>query len=399
MPDEPIVLDAPDLAAPPTTPELKGTAALMDDLVERPVAPEPKPDTTPDPTKPAAVKPPEPTKKPDVKPVVPATPKPDAAKEPKDLPQLRKAYDELKKQKADLEVLHGNTKKELESKLSTLEKKRFWTPEDEQKAAAINKELQEKSAKLYARDFKESPDFKKNFEEKYLASEKEALGRVKSLTVKFVKDNEEQERQATAKDFQRVMDAPLEEQYAKAKELFGDNAHIVLTEANRLMEIERSAHAAISEKQQNWQKEYDNWSNAKKQEDESYVGAVDEGEGELAKTHPQFFGESDDPKEMEAFNTGRTFVASFENKEAMAKLSPTERGFKIALFRSWASAFPRMHYRTTLLTQQLEEANAKLAAFEKTDPGNLGGDTPSGDGQGDKEVVDTNKMAADLDLD
>lgn len=403
MSEQAPVIDSP---AADTTP--KGTSAMMDDLMGTPAAPEPQ---TPEPTpekvegdKPAAAtsQPKKETTTAPAKPATtkPATTKPEVETEPKDIPSLRKAYQAEKQRYKELETLHNNTKKELETKLAALNSKRAWTPEDEKKFSDLQTELQERNARLYSMDFRQSPEFKQNFEEKWKGQYKGALNRTTGLTVRVPareEGMEPTERQATKEDFSEVYAAPESKRFIVAKQLFGDNAYLVLQDVNQLHQIERDGEAAVEAKQKTWQTELQQRHQSEEQAHKTYVESMQSGEQELAGKYPTLFGPSENADEQKAYDKGLNFVNSFNDGKSLANMTPQERGFRAALLRSWAASFPREHYRAEVLSNRVKELEAKLASIENTDPGNGGELAPGGESDGGKKPMTTDSMAAELD--
>lgn len=372
---------------------------LMADIEEKPTAPEPpKPDAT-HPVKPVeASKPPESVKvaektpKPaEAKPVAPEKPKEPEFKTPK---ELRDAYNKKNQEFDEFKKLHENTKKELTDKVSALEKKKFWTPEDEKKFTALNQELEQRRGELYTRDYASSPEFKEKYEKRWQNSYQSAVGKVNGIAVKVEKDGEVTERQATEADFNRLLNAPPQEQFALARGLFGDASFYVLGEVNALKQIEREGKEAIAAKETGWKAELEQQSKSQEEYHRTLNQSREEAERELIAKHPTIFGsEGLDEAATKAYQKGQEFLSSLQDT---SKMPPQERGYRAALLKTWAAAFPLENHRRRMAEAEIVTLKEKLASLGKSDPGE--GLTPTGGGAPEpKGPQNTSDLSAEFD--
>ena len=404
-------------AAPPTS---GGTSTLLDDL-ETQLGPgaaqaggEDGEGTPPPPnpavaTPPAAQMPPKlpegqtPPKqvppKPQPKPA-PVKPAQEPVKE-KDPVALRKRLQEVETELSTFKGTATQEKASLEAKLSDLSKKRFWTPEDEQRNTAIQKRLQEVEAQFYARDYAESPEFKEKFEKPWQKRHTEAIEDVKGMTIKTkTADGEDSSRPATATDWFKVLNAPSSGDARRiAKEIFGEDAADVLAHRSTLKAMEQTGKDAIDAARTNFdtmrQKAFEESqknSSAFNQQRESFSQA-------LVQKYPAYFSEEGaSEEEKAALKGGLDFVR--QSLEQAATLPPEEHAKRAAVMALYAGAFPRLIVTNKALKAQIEDLNTRLAAFQKTDPGNAGeGGSGGGGGTGSGSATGTNKlMEAFLDI-
>lgn len=373
------------------------------------VAPEPaKPADAPAaaPAKPAEpakpVEAPKPVAKAPEKPAEPAKqPAPINIDDPKvPAAELRK---HMKEQKGRYETTIQERERalaETSAKLKVLEGKRFWSEQDEVKF----KELETKQAYLesqhYSRNYADSPEYKAKYfiplNEKFA----EAVEISKSLDVKYADGAEEKIRKGDEADIRRIYNAPNNAERRKmARELFGDYAQDVLDAVFPMAALAKEAAQVVKDKAENYTVEQQKQQELSKTSATQFQQLIVAAADQLAKAQPEIFGvPENNPEEADLLKKGMGFVD--ESSANMSKFKPEERAARVSLIRSMAGAYPRMAHILSKTRSELEAANAELAKYRGSDPGNAGdaggagAPAPSGDGGTDdmaKEFAEYDK--------
>lgn len=358
--DAPPVTPAAAPAAPAATPEAPtGIAAMMAqldaDTVPKPAtttAPDPK--ATPDPKAPAA----------DPKAKVEPAPEPEAVRWEKAPPRLRKAYEDRTK-----ELETSNRKiAEFESKIKAIEGKKVETPADTKLIEEYQGRIKALEQDLAQSSYERSPEFKRNYVEKWNSSYKTAVDEVKTLMVGEGVGDERKERPATEADFRAILRMETKDQGPAARRLFGDSADVILTHRNDLRRIEREGQEALARAKETHETQSKEQQLASQKQQETYERSKQESENELRTKWPQFFG--DDPADEEvnkALNGGREFV-----KNAIAKMptaSPEDRAAYAAVIEARAAAYPRIVLEKRRADEKVKALETELAKYRGSDPG------------------------------
>lgn len=333
----------------------------MDQMLGNKPKPEDKPAAKPEPKPEAGQAKPKPGAKPE--------PAPDDADDPKvGDKELRKRYKETKAEMAKLRAERQSEVQSLQSKIATLENKRYWTEDDEKRHAGLESQLKQLQADLYGQNFRTSPEFKQNFVEKWHKLYETAVQRVKAMPVKQTDaDGMETERQASQTDFERVRKAPLEEQWKVARGLFGDAAYLVLNEVNALRQIEQAGEEAAETARKSYDERRQAYENQMKSSFQNFSQSQEAADRQLIEKYPQWFApDESDPEATKALQEGEQFVNAILQQSEQMK--PEDRGANAAILRRWATSFPRLVHTINVLRGRLEERDKELAAYKKTDP-------------------------------
>lgn len=399
--------DPPGGGGTPPTPAIapaSGGGSALSDLIKDddspPAPPAPTPAATPDadktpPAAPAAPKPPAaPPAPPKPAPTPPRRPKPapptpaEKALDWKTAPeQFRTAHEKLLQTKQAIETEYQQFKttnatqqSEVQRKLADLEKKRYWTPEDESKYASLERRSKDIEAELYARDFEASPQYKAEFTEKWNEAYTDAVNAVVSMEVTVKGDDgEEKTRSATKRDFEsiRALTGDPSAQRKLAKQLFGEDADIVLGHTRTLVGIEKDAAKAVAAKRGEYEANLKTYLENSQNVSRAQHQASEAAEQDLIKTHPQFFGDDpNDPKAGEALKRGLEFVDNSYSREATAKMTPMQLAERATVLRYMAGAFPRLCSTIKRLQADNASKDEELKKYRGTDPG-AGGDGPA----------------------
>lgn len=286
--------------------------------------------------------------------------------------QFRKAHEKLKSEYDKLKLESQTEKQSLTSKMAELEKKRYWTPEDEQKNAEMEARYKQLVAEQASRDYTTSDEYKQKYVAKFDKAFQLATSEVKTLMVKYVDDGEDKVRPATDADFQKVLHASVGEARRMAREMFGEDADLVLAHRQTIRTINDEALQAVAEKKANYEVESKTKQEMESKSRQEYGKIHNEASDLLIKNHPEFFApDEQDPDATAALKKGFDFIDSAMNDN---KATPQQMAVKAATIRAWAGAFPRLAMTVNRLKEQLASKDAELLKFRKTDPGELGGE-------------------------
>jgi len=390
--------------APATEPD-GGSSGMADNIMAElsaagsgtpPAEPTPTPTPTPA-AKPAAAhapaKPAEPAKPNPAAPAKPTAPpaKP-AAAAPVEKPldwktapaNFRAAHEKLQ-QVFDAQTRELKTKLQTtESRMRELEQREYLTPEQKQQYARMQERQQQLEADLYSRDYRESPEFKA----KYDAKSQKVWGLLQGELEGIQVTANGETRKATTTDVQRIRaeSSSLAAQRRLAKEMFGDDADVVLKYVGELKAIEDAANDEIAAKRSGWQQEREGLTK-KQQEEQAAMGRTyKDFDTQLAQKH--FAPLPDNPDYNKAMEDGLKFYDS-QNVD-FGKKTPEERAKVLALVRRMAGAWPAAQTLITQKDARIAELEGQLAKLQGSDPGN-GGDggapTPTGDGDGGTDTL------------
>lgn len=284
-----------------------------------------------------------------------------------------------------LKSITGNYKKTLSEKdsalnqvqgrLRELEAKKYWTPEDEKKFEELSKGKSTLEAQLYARDYAQSPEYKKNFQDKMDREFAEASEIISSITVKSQnpETGETSERPGTQKDLLLLYGASnLAERKRMAKQMFGDEYQEALDAVRPMLETRRAAEEAVKSKLENYTAEQQKMQESYKETGIQFQKFISESWESLKQADPEIFGESEEDAEgTKLLSNGLSFVDESANNGSEMPLS--ERAARSAMIRAMAGAFPRVKYMLGKANEQIATLKSELEALRGSDPGNAGG--------------------------
>jgi len=403
--------DPADGGGTPAAPEMDLAASMVAEMESTasatPAATEPTPASTPapkpteptpapKPAEPAAVKPAPASQKPVETPKTTTT-TPPAAEKPLDWKtaptQFRTAFEKLKSE-------FDNKTREYEGKLTTtqqqmqaLESRKYLTPEQETRYAELEKQQQALQAELYARDYRESPEFKAKYQGKADKVFQSISNELKSIQVN---DENGSPRPATLADFSKIRalgDSQVE-QRRMAKQIFGDDADVVIAAARELKTIEDAANDEIEAKRANFQSEREQ--SQKRQQEELQTGnqVFTNYDKLLVEKFPAYFAPVEGNDEFnKALQEGLKFVDS--NSTGFNQKTPEQRAQSAAMMRRFAAAFPAMQVMIKQLSSQVGEYKERVEKLQGSDPG-AGGDGAGGTGGGGEEVGGTDALSAEI---
>lgn len=367
-------------------------------VVEPQAAPNPNP--APDKVDPKPPEPPKPEPKADVKPVPdkvspkPVTPKEINPDDPK-LPaaELRKAYKELKDTSGKTLAQRQADIEKYQAKIKEFEGRRYWSDDDQKSTDSAKAKLAQLQASLYAKDYSKSPEYKEKYIDPANRVYDKALNRVLGMNVKVTDPatQEVTERPATKDDLLQVINAPPQQRYRVAKQLFGEDAHVVTRDADSLQDLDEQARAAIEQKSKGWESEQKQISEKSVKEQQEFQTYANQSAATIADKYPDIFKDDTDPEAKAALERGLKFVSESANlKDAPL----AERAARATVIEQWAAAFPRLEHERAKLKAENVALTAELEKLRGSDPGAGGG----GEGQHkpDDDEGGTDSMAKQL---
>lgn len=323
--------------------------------------PEPKPSDTPPPDKPVKDKAPEPpAPKPDKPPETPTEKMP-----PK---QLREAYNALKAKLAAIEKERDEFKTKAETPREDPEKKTL-----AEKLTAREKRLAELEETLRFTDFQKSEEYNEKWYQPFLESYTD--GRDYVASIKVVGEDGEM-RKGTPEDFDRYMQILDEDQAADfAEHVFGNKRSMVENHRMQVMQKNNARRKAIEDHAKHGSER----EKAKAEQMEAQrkmIGEVWQNSNKQAsEKYPHWFAPTDgDEKGNELLSRGmhladRAFSSGQPLADGDKPLSPKEMVLLHNAIRNKAGGFDRLAFRFSQAEKKIKSLEAKIAEYEKSEPG------------------------------
>jgi hypothetical protein len=317
---------------------------------------EPKAEPKPPAREPATPEPEEPTEvaDPEVAETEEPQVKPDTNK-----PAPIKAKTEGGKLRENLERQSARVK-ELEAKIAEKEKAGGDSTALTERLAAVEKERDDARQEAAMARQEKSPQFIEKWEKPFA----DAAESAKDLIGQFVVSTPEGERPANwEKDFGSIYNLPYPAAKARALEMFGDEAPMVMNEWNKLHQLEKTASkawesekAGFADRQKAQAAEQAKWQEARKA---GYAAGTDG----WVKKFPDRYGE--DPNDKDGNDLFKRGLAAVD----AAPKTFQEEVAKNTRVRLAAAAEPRYLRKIATLTKELTEAKAKIAGLAGSKPG------------------------------
>jgi hypothetical protein len=329
------------------------------------------------------------------------------------LPELRKAYDGLKKRVAS-ELEPEVTR--LRSQVAELEKR---APVDtkpfEEKVTAAEKRIADQEAVIRFLDYQQSAEFQEKYSKPYAEAWQKALGDLAEFEVEQADGTT---RKPSENDLISLAGMSLGEARKRANAMFGDSADDVMWHVREVRRLADAQHNALQQAKTNAAKMAEDNKTRSVESAKARNAAWQTQNQSLAEKYPKWFAPDAEDSEGSAllkkgfaiadlvFAAGspideatkqllpKSFVADLEANKG--RLSPEAQIRLHTLIRNKAAGFDRLARQVKSLSTQLEEANQKLAAYEETEPP-TGGDSPTGGGVVGDYLEDSNAELDKLD--
>lgn len=335
-----------------------------------------------------------PTKKPDAKSdakddsnadidAAAAVTKPDAQaqpageKEPATVPEVRKAYETLKKR----------VKEDFEPKIQQLQALQARVKELETTAPPEVKTLQERLASAEKRrdeleqeihfvDYSKSKEFVEKYQQPYVEAWADAR---KDLAELSVENPDGTVRPATDEDMINIARLPLGEARKLANELFGDSADDVMAHRRRIIDLAAAQSKALATAKTSAAERAKLKETEMRTSSERNTKVWNEANTALVAKYPKTFGKvEDDPEGNALLEKGfsladRIFAQTPENTPK----TPEEAAHIGALIRHKIANHDRQVLWLKKATAKIKDLETRLAEYEKSDPnGGLDGTGP-----------------------
>jgi hypothetical protein len=355
----------------PTPPPAKSAVDLIGKK-----APEVKPAATPPKTEPAKAA----DVKPDAAKADPAKSKPAEPEEKidwKTAPKhFRTAFErtaaeaaELRKKVENLPTLESKVS-EYEKRIKEIESKPVETKADTELVAKYEKEIQNLQSTVRELDYSKSKDFQEKYVQPLAKAYQKALAEATQLTV----TENDVSRQATRADFDTIRSLPFGQRRAAARQMFGQDADVVLGHISRMEQLQQDGDEALASERTSGELRSKESRIKQQREQEEYGNLTKQAQAELEAEYPDLFVPSkENPEDAEALTNGYALVDKAA-KEAGA-MTAKDRAAYNAVIRARAAAAPMLEKRLGRITAERDSLLAELAKFRESDPGSGGNKT------------------------
>lgn len=308
------------------------------------------------------------------------------------LPQVRKAFNELKKKVAsdyEPEVTR------LRAQVAELEQRQ---PVDikpfEEKLTTAQKRIADQEAVIRFLKYQESEDFKTNYQKPYEDAWKNALNDLAEMDIELAEGGT---RKPTENDLIRLASMRLGEARAEANRMFGDSADDVMSHVRTVRDLYQKQQTALDNEKKNAAKIAEEHKQTSSRAAAERDAAWETGNAQLAAKFPKWFAKDAEDAEGNAlldkgfavsdmlFATGQMtperialLPKSFQDDiKANGRLSPKKQVELHTLIRNKAAGFDRLARRVKSLSAELEEARKTISEYEASEPPG-GGSAPTG---------------------
>jgi len=258
---------------------------------------------------------------------------------------------------------------ELRNKLKSVEAKPE-SPANDKKIEQYENQIKELNESLKTRDrtiseldYSRSPEFQKKYVTRYNNAKKTAEAEIAQLTV----TDGDNQRAATAQDFDLLLALPLRDQISRAKAMFGDAADVFFQHRNLLQNIRREGMEALQTANEEAEQRRTQSDLQSKEEQRVYDTTLDNEQKALASEFPELFGDTDNQEASTAFQKGLEF-----SKRILAErsnMTPAERASHDAVLQMTHAGYRRAVVEIKAQSAQIEALEAELAKYRDSDPG------------------------------
>jgi hypothetical protein len=264
-----------------------------------------------------------------------------------------------------------------EGKIRELEQRRFWTAEEEERYKKLQDQSEQLQAQVYAMDYRLSPEFKTKYEQKRDKILEDVKGEVSAIKVK----HGDGERDATMGDFARIMEGKTLGSMRKiAKEIFGDDAEVMLKYASDLKTVGEQANEEISQRQANYATERNKQQALANQDYETGRTTFTAYDAALVKAFPGKLSPLEGNAEFnDALKKGLDYIDGLSRN--FSQQTVQQRANNTALSRRMAAGFFGAQILISQRDAEITELKSAIAKLQGSDPGS-GGDGGAGGGAG-----------------
>lgn len=279
-------------------------------------------------------------------------------------------HKELKKVKQELEA--AKTKKADDTESKTLK----------EEVEALRKRKADLETELKFVSYEKTDDYNQKYWEPMVEALSVAHNEIKELTVE---DDAGTQRKATPEDFDPLLNMPLGQAAALAKQMFGDLAPEVMAHRRRYIELNQRRLKAIEDFRKHGAEREQQTSAQRAEAMKAAKEAFEAANKKAAEEMPQYFAPQEGDEEGNDALTKGYALADMAFKSDN-NLSMIDRAKLHAEIRNRAAGFSRLALQNKRKDEKIAELEAKLAAFEKSEP--AGGDTGRTETTGPMSVDD-----------
>lgn len=310
------------------------------------------------------------------------TPKADVAPKPVDKPKVvvqpkeepralrekleaaHRERDEWSNKHKTLEQQH----RELSAKIQDYESRNKDTTLLAEKLTDLEKRYNETQAALRAAKHEVSPEFKEKYDKPMEDAVAYAGAEISQLRLLDSEGNPTDQKAQMDKHFAALYQLDYSEAKQRAKQLFGDDATIVMDHYRRIHGLERERGIALKRESEEYQKREQEETVKQTREREAIAANWAKVNQELAEKVPDYH---DDPKDEESVKLRNEGLQLFDAKPA----SWEQKLLKDSHIRHMVGAFAPLKLRLNRLEAENAELKTKLAERQKSEPGDtkLGG--------------------------
>lgn len=295
-----------------------------------------------------------------------APPKVDGIKAVRD--QLEKVTAELKQERES----HHQAK----NRLSEIETKAKDATALAERLAAREKEVEELQASVRALKQEASPEFVEKFDKPFNAAAELAQAEISQLAIVNPETGEVVRKADFQRDFAGIYNLDYIEAKARAKQLFGEDAAVVIEHYLALKRMDRARRAALDEEKTKFSEKEKAQAAQAAQQREAMTAAEAKVRQELLTKHADWYGEDpEDPDGNALLKEGEAFVNYRPQTFQQAVLWKTRLQLNAAAFPRALARNAKLQEEVAALKAQIEELRASAPGKQTSKPG--GAETPA----------------------
>ena len=250
-------------------------------------------------------------------------------------------------------------KSRLEAKIKEFEVKGKDTTALTDQLSAVNKEKEELMAEIRMLKKETDPKFKEKWDTPFHQAAEYAREVIEGIEV----NTDEGIRMATWADFIKLYNMPIGKALKPTRELFGEDATLVIAKLEHLHGLDKERENALKEEKSRWKENETRDLAEKATFKENWDKASNKKRQELITAHPEWYDEDpNDPEGNELLKQGREYLEYVPKTEAEA-VGTYQRNQLNAI------AMPRMAARVDKLKAENEELKVTIEEMKNSGPG------------------------------
>jgi len=285
--------------------------------------------------------------------------KPDPKKEDRTAKDPKWFREQHEKAQVEIKTYAGRVK-ELETKIAEAESRGKDTTVLTERLSALEKERDDLRGELRAARQEVSPEFKEKWDKPFNQGASYAKDIVEQMSVAT---EEGASRPATWEDFTGLYSMPINKAAAAARQMFGEDAGLIIGQLTELHRLDYQRKAALAEEKAKWKENETKDQSQRVQAEHGFKAMVAEVQKQLAETNPDF---KDAPGEegQESRQLREQGYSLFDKRPETIQ----EAAIKTAHVRhAYAAYYPLVRERDTLRSK-LKEAEVTIAELRGNGP-------------------------------